>query len=95
MATCIALEGVSFKQTHKAVGRLQCVCVCEALRLANTLAGLVHDGRSVIIYVYTQTHIKSLSILHLAVQDNSVYRYSVPSNIPHACRDCAFPAAHR
>lgn len=56
MATCIALEGVSFKQTHKAVGRLQCVCVCEALRLANTLAGLVHDGRSVIIYVYAQTH---------------------------------------
>lgn len=32
------------------------VCVCEALRLANTLAGLVHDGRSVIIYVYAQTH---------------------------------------
>lgn len=31
MATSIALEGVSFKQTHKAVGRLQCVCVCVKL----------------------------------------------------------------
>lgn len=32
------------------------VCVCEPVRLTNTLTGLVHDGRSVVIYVYTHKH---------------------------------------
>lgn len=51
--------------------------------LTRALTGLVHEGRSVIIYVYTHTHRKPLSILHLDVHDYSVYKYSVPSNTPH------------